>query len=131
MIGYYPNSHGEPRGSNLDICKTNNSITFIQKCVPTPTQRQAYTYTDEHTYICTHTNIHIHKTYIYIYIYIYIYTYAYIYMHTIYIQNIHTKHDKTELTWKHTCSVHIFSVLIPYQKTCPSHMNDYAIMDGN
>ena len=34
---------------------------------------------------------------------IYIYTNTYIYMHTIYIQNIHTKHDKTEHTWKHTC----------------------------
>ena len=39
---------------------------------------------------------------------VYIYTNAYIYMHTIYIQNIHTKHDKTERTWKHTCSVHKF-----------------------
>ena len=62
---------------------------------------------------------------------VYIYTNAYIYIHTIYIQNIHTKHDKTERKWKHTCSVHIFSVLVPYQKTCPSHMNDYAIMEGN
>ena len=34
---------------------------------------------------------------------IYIYINTYIYMHTIYIQNIHTKHGKTENTWKHTC----------------------------
>ena len=46
-------------------------------------------YIDEHAYIYTHTNIHIHK-------------YIHIYMHTTYIQNIYTKHDKTEHKWKHT-----------------------------
>ena len=43
-------------------------------------------YTDEHTYI--HIYIYIHK-------HIHIYTYN---LHT-----KHTKHDKTEHTWKHTC----------------------------
>ena len=53
-------------------------------------------------------------------------------MHTyICIQYIYKTSIQNMTKQKHTCSVHIFSVLIPYQKTCPSHMNDYAIMDGN
>ena len=32
-------------------------------------------------------------------------------MHTIYIQIIHTKHDKTEHTWKHTCIYTYFKPL--------------------
>ena len=45
-------------------------------------------YTDEHTCIYTYTNIHTHKC-------VHIYTYN--------IHTEHTKHDKTEHIWKHTC----------------------------
>ena len=57
---------------------SNRHQNYLDKSLIIHTNK--YTYT-ENIHIYKHTNIH-----------------KYIYMHTIYIQNIHTKHDKTKHT---------------------------------
>ena len=52
---------------------------------------------ETHTHTHKHTHTHIYK---YIYIYIYI---LYILIYTNNIHTEHTKHDKIEHKWKHTC----------------------------
>ena len=75
MLGYYPNSNAKPRGSNLDIYKTNKYVNFIQIKVCTST------YID--------TSIYVHRsTYINTYIYMHIYTYK-TSIHNMTKQNIH------------------------------------------
>ena len=84
MIGYYPNSNGEPRGSNLDICKTNNSINnfYANKSVYQQLHRDKHIHTQMNIHIYTHIQIYIYIKHIYIYIYIYTCKYTYTQMHT-------------------------------------------------
>ena len=101
MIGYYPNSNGEPRGSNLDICKTNNSINnfYTNKSVYQHLHRDKHIHTQMNIHIYTHIQIYIYIKHIYIYIYIYIH--ASIHIHKcihIYAYNIYTKHPHK--TWQ-------------------------------
>ena len=52
-------------------------------------------------------------------------------MHTIYIQNIHTKHARTEHTWKHICIYTYIKPLRPNPTKLSNTPNQFLGMFDN
>ena len=65
--------------------------------------REKHICTQMNTHIYTHIQIYIYLKHTYIYKYKNIHIQKYIHIHAYNIHAKHTKHDKTEHAWKHTC----------------------------